>query len=440
MSRRHEDFDEFCDPENPRTIKYEDVVDAADRIRPYILKTPCFPSHHQKDFSIHIYYKCEFLQKSGSFKGRGASNTLQLLPLDKKKLGIVAASIGNEAWALCYHAFKLNIPTIIVMPNNVPLDKILKCHSLGAKVILQGSNLMESQRYARAIARDKGLTYINGRDHPHMLAGFGTVGLEILEQVPFVDAVIVPVGGGGLISAIARVIKHVKPTCLVYGVQVDNMPVFFKSLEIDDLLTVPMQSTMADAIAVTNAGVNGFHNARPLVDEMWQLLVNEDWVARSILHLMEMERFVVEGAGACPLAAIIGNLVPELKLKNVVCVLSGGNIDNLLLSRCLERGRAAEGRLVRFKVGTKDNTPAIAHLCKLLVNGGFNIIQHFHEHIWIDNEVYNVEIRVVCETRGLDHALELKRIIERNYPCTSVFETEPLNDKRTCPCYVRKIV
>ncbi|XP_037294107.1 L-threonine dehydratase catabolic TdcB isoform X1 [Manduca sexta] len=386
MSRRHEDFDEFCDPENPRTIKYEDVVDAADRIRPYILKTPCFPSHHQKDFSIHIYYKCEFLQKSGSFKGRGASNTLQLLPLDKKKLGIVAASIGNEAWALCYHAFKLNIPTIIVMPNNVPLDKILKCHSLGAKVILQGSNLMESQRYARAIARDKGLTYINGRDHPHMLAGFGTVGLEILEQVPFVDAVIVPVGGGGLISAIARVIKHVKPTCLVY------------------------------------------------------LLVNEDWVARSILHLMEMERFVVEGAGACPLAAIIGNLVPELKLKNVVCVLSGGNIDNLLLSRCLERGRAAEGRLVRFKVGTKDNTPAIAHLCKLLVNGGFNIIQHFHEHIWIDNEVYNVEIRVVCETRGLDHALELKRIIERNYPCTSVFETEPLNDKRTCPCYVRKIV
>ncbi|XP_059053325.1 L-threonine ammonia-lyase-like isoform X1 [Achroia grisella] len=329
----------------------------------------------------------------------------------------------------------MNVPVIVVMPNCVPIAKLQKYHNHGAKVMVQGGNLMEAQRYARAIARDKGLTYINGRDHPHILAGYGTIALEILDQMPYVDAIIVPVGSGGLAAAIATVIKHVKPRCLVYGVQTEAMPVFFKSLEDGSPVTVPGQSTLADSIAVPNAAVNALHNARPLLDKM--LLVNEEWIARAMLHLVEKERFVVEAAGACPLATIIGNLVPELKLKNVVCILSGGNVDNLLLVRCLDRGLAAEGRLVKFTVGIKNNPMENSQLLKLLANGGYNLVRLFRDNSWVEDDTYSIEVKLVCETRNLEHALELKRIIERAYPCTALFETEPFNDKRICPCYVR---
>ncbi|KAL0819572.1 hypothetical protein ABMA28_007663 [Loxostege sticticalis] len=438
MSRRNEDFDEYCDPENPRPIKYADVMDAANRLKPHILNAPCVPSNQQREFVMNLYYKCENLQKSGSFKERGSLNALQLLPLDKKKLGVVVASIGNDGAGLCCHASKMGIPVIVVMPSSTPISKLQKCLSLGAKVVVQGGNLMEAQRYARAIARDKGLTYINGRDHPHVLAGYGTLALEIVEQVPNVDAVLVPVGSGGLASAICAMIKAIKPACLVYGVQPEVMPTFFKSLENGDPVIIPVTQTLADAITTPNVGVNSFSNAQQLLDKM--LLVKEDWIARSILHLVEKERYVVEGAGACPLAAIIGNLVPELKLKNVVCILSGGNIDQITLTRCIERGLSAEGRLVKFGVGIQNTLAANTQLLKLLSNGGYNVVRQFRDNWWTEDETYHVEVKLVCETTGMDHALELKRIIERAYPCTSVFETEPFNDKRTCPCYVRKSI
>ncbi|XP_072929811.1 L-threonine ammonia-lyase-like [Epargyreus clarus] len=436
MSRRYEDFDEFCDPENPRTITYEDVTDALHRVRPFIPVTPCIPSHYQREFAMNLYYKLESVLKTGSFKERGALNVLELMALDKRKIGVVIASLGNQAVGICYYGAKLGVPVVVVMPTCVPINKLQRCHNLGAKVVVQGNNLVEAQRYARAIARDKGLTYINGRDHPHILAGYGTVALELLNQVPNVDAVIVPVGSGGLAAAVATVIKHMRPSCLVYGVESEKMPVFYKSLEKGDPVSIPIQASLADAISVSNVGVNSFHITQPLLDKM--LLVNEDWIARSILHLMEKERFIVEGAAACSLAAIIGELVPELKLKNVVCVLSGGNIDSILLARCMDRGLAAEGRLVKFKVGIRDTSAANAELLKLLANGGYNVIREFQDHVWVENEIYTVEMKLVCETRGLEHALELKRIIERAYPCTAAFETEPFNDKRTCPCYVRK--
>ncbi|RVE50059.1 hypothetical protein evm_005265 [Chilo suppressalis] len=438
MARRNEDFDEFCDPENPKTINQSDIQDAANRLKPYILKTPCVPSHYQRDFVMNLYYKLETVQTTGSFKDRGALNALQLLPLDKKKLGVVVASLGNEAAAICYHAAKMNVPVIVVMPHAVPLAKMQKCSSLGAKVVVQGTNLMESQIYARAIARDKGLTFINGRDHPHVLSGYGTLALEILDQVPNVDAVILPVGTGGLAAAVASVIKNHKPNCLVYGVQPESVPTFFKSLENNDPVVTLLQTTIADAIATPNVGVNSFENAHQLLDKM--LLVKEDWIARAILHLIEKERYVVEGAGACPLAAIIGNLVPELKINNVVCVLSGGNIDQITLGRCIDRGMAAEGRLVQFRVGINNSISASTQLLKLLANGGYNVVRQFRDKWWMEDESYNIEVKLVCETKGMEHALELKRIIERAYPGTSGFETKPFNDKRTCPCYVRKSI
>ncbi|XP_028033848.1 uncharacterized protein LOC114245774 [Bombyx mandarina] len=435
MSRRHEDFDEFCDPENPRPIKYDEVKDALERLSPFITKTPCMPSHHQREFTMKLYYKIESMQITGSFKERGSLNVLQLLPLDKKKIGVVIASIGNDAIGICHYGAKLGIPVVVVVPVTIPICKLQNCYSLGAKVILEGSNLTESQRFARSLAKDKGLTYINARDHPHILMGYGTLALEILEQIPLVEAVIVPVGSGGLIAAVAAVIKHIKPNCLVYGVQSENIPAFFKSLEMDKPIQVPMQDNMADAISVPNVGVNAFHTAKTLVDKM--LLVNQDWIARSILHLIEKERFVIEGAGACPLAAILGNLVPELKTKYVVAILSGGNIDYTSLIRSLQRGLSVIGRLVRFSVGVKDDPKAYSQLLSLIANGGYNVVHQFQDRIWVEGSDYTIEIKLVCETRNLEHALELKRIIERAYPYTSEFETEPFNDKRMCPCYGR---
>ncbi|CAH2045234.1 unnamed protein product, partial [Iphiclides podalirius] len=431
-----EDYDELCDPDNPRQIKYEEIVSAFNQSKAFINQTPCYHSQSSKDFGINIYHKLEFVLKTGSFKERGALNALQKLPLNKKKIGVVLASLGNQAMGLCYYGRILNIPVIVVMPKGVPIIKVQMCKNYGAKVIVEGNELPDSQKYARRIAREKGLTYINGRDHPDVLTGYGGVALEILEQVPNIDAVIVPVGTGGLLAAVATVIKHAKPDCLVYGVQSEMMPTFYESLENGSAVTKPMNNSLAEGIAMPYVGANSFHIAHQLIDKM--MLVAEDWIARAVLHLIEKERFVVEGAGACTMAAILSSLVPELKSKNVVCILSGGNIDAILLNRSIERGLAAEGRLVKFKVGIKAESAQMAQLLKLIADGGYNLVRQFMDRIWVEEEIHHVEVKIVCETRDLQHALQLKKMIEGAYPTTAFFETKPLNDKHICPCYIRK--
>ncbi|XP_013171038.1 PREDICTED: L-threonine ammonia-lyase-like [Papilio xuthus] len=435
-SRRYEDYDQFCDPENPKKINFEDIVEACEASRPFMPITPCYLSQTRNDFGINFYYKLETVHRTGSFKERGALNALQKLPRDKKKIGVVLASLGNQAIGLCHCARLLGIPVVVVMPDNVPLIKLQLCKNLGAKVIVEGNDLQEAQKHARFIARDKGLSYINGRDHPDVLTGYGGVALEIMEQVPNVDAVLVPVGTGGLIAAVATVIKHIKPSCLVYGAQSEVIPTFFESLEKGQPVTKPMQHSLADGIAMPYVGVNAFYNALPLVDRM--ILLKEDWIARSILYVVEKERFVIEGAAACAVAPILNSLVPELKTKTVVCILSGGNIDATLLNRSLERGLASLGRMIKFKVGIRADSAAMAELHKLLSEGGYNVIRQFMDHIWVEDEIHYVEVKIVCQSRDLQHAIQLKRMIEKAYPKTAIFETEPLNDKHMCPCYLKK--
>ncbi|XP_049877863.1 L-threonine ammonia-lyase-like [Pectinophora gossypiella] len=438
MTRRIEDFDEFCDPDNPKILKYEEVSEASALINPYIQRVSLLSSHSSKKFAINLHYKCENLQRTGSFKERGVINALLHLPLDKKKLGVVVASLGNEGISMSYYGAKFNIPVIIVIPTSVQINYTQRCHSYGAKVLVQGSNLAEAMRYARGIARDKGLTYINSRDHPHMLSGYGTLASEILQEMPSVDAIMVPIGTGGLAAAVSSVVKHLKPKCLVYGIQPETTPTFFKMLQHSDNepVLVVNKPTMADSTSVTQIGVNSFAMVQPYLDKM--LLVKEEWIARAMLHMFERQKMVVEGAAACPLAAILGSLVPELKMKNVVMVLTGGNVNNLLYSRCLERGLSAEGRLVKFTVGIQDNTPSQKQLLNLLASGGYDLIHQFQTHKWLDYDEYKLEMCLVCAAKHLEHALELKRIIDRAYPFNVVFETEPFNDKRTCPCYVYK--
>ncbi|XP_063367431.1 L-threonine ammonia-lyase-like [Cydia amplana] len=407
------EFDPMCDKENPHKISFEDVSAAAFRIQSGIIKTPCVKSHMSLEYGMDIYLKNDFLQHTGSFKERGARNALVLLPSEARQRGVISASLGNHSQALSYHANLLNIPATVVMPNVAPIMKIQKCRSFGANVVIHGHDMREAKHQAMVLAKERNLTYINGYDHPHIMAGQGTVGLEIVEQVPDVDAVLVPVGGGGLLAGTATAIKHLKPHVLIYGVESEKCASMTEALNNGQPENVHIRSTLADGLAVPTVGYNAYHTSKSLVDRVISL--PEDWIARAILLLVEQEKFVVEGGGAVGIAAIMAGLVPELAGKKVVCILSGGNIDTTILGRCLERGLAAESRLVKFKVTVSDRPGGIAELCKVISSTGVSIKDIMQERAWVCGDIFSVRVKVVCETRGPEHTDELRSLIARTY-------------------------
>lgn len=406
-------FDPMCDKEKPQKISFEDVSAAAFRIQSEIIKTPCVKSHMSTTFGMTIYLKNDFLQHTGSFKERGARNALLLLSKENKARGVISASLGNHSQALSYHAANLKVPTTVVMPNVAPIMKIEKCRSYGANVIIYGHDMKEAKFHAMNLAKERGLIYINGYDHPHIMAGQGTVGLEIVEQVPDVDAVLVPVGGGGLLAGVATAIKHLKPHVLIYGVETEKCPSMREAMNRDAPVSVMIRSTLADGLAVPTVGYNAYETVKDMVDKL--ITVNEDWIARAILRLIEQEKYVVEGGGAVGVAAIMAGLVPELEGKKVVCILSGGNIDTTILGRCLERGLAAEQRLVKFKVTVSDRPGGIAELCKLISSTGVSIKDIIQERAWVHGDIFSVRVKVVCETRGPEHLEELRGVIAQAY-------------------------
>lgn len=407
------EFDPMCDKEHPQKITFEDVSAASFRIQSGILKTPCVKSHMSMEYSMEIFLKADFLQHTGSFKERGARNALLLLSKEAKERGVISASLGNHAQGLSFHANELKIPAIVVMPNVAPIMKIQKCQSYGAEVIVHGDDMKEAKLHAMSLAKQKGLTYINGYDHPHIMSGQGTLGLEIIEQIPQVDAVLVPVGGGGLLAGVATAIKHLKPNVLIYGVESEKCPSMKHAMRNNEPTSVEIRSTLADGLAVPTVGYNAYATAKPLMNKL--ITVNEDWIARAILRLVELEKYVVEGGGAVGLAAIMAGLVPELIGKKVVCILSGGNIDTTILGRCLERGLAAEQRLVKFKVTVSDRPGGIAELCKLISKIGVSIKDIMQERAWVYGDIFSVRVKVVCETRGPEHTEELRATIADYY-------------------------
>uniref|UniRef100_A0A2H1WPX8 Serine racemase n=1 Tax=Spodoptera frugiperda TaxID=7108 RepID=A0A2H1WPX8_SPOFR len=262
------EYDPMCDKEKPQKISFEDVSAAAYRIQSQIVKTPCVKSHMSNAFGMDIYLKNDFLQHTGSFKERGARNALLLLSKENKTRGVISASLGNHSQALSYHANNLNIPATVVMPNVAPIMKIEKCRSYGANVIIHGHDMKEAKYHAMTLAKEKSLIYINGYDHPHIMAGQGTVGLEIIEQVPDVDAVIVPVGGGGLLAGVATAIKHLKPHVLIYGAETEKCPSMENAIKHDEPVSVEIRSTLADGLAVPTVGYNAFATVKDCVDRM----------------------------------------------------------------------------------------------------------------------------------------------------------------------------
>ncbi|XP_076440664.1 L-threonine ammonia-lyase-like isoform X2 [Babylonia areolata] len=405
--------DEFCDPENPVAIHFRDVSAAAYKIKDGVQQTPCSLSMMSKTYGMDIYFKKEFLHFTGSFKERGARYTLLQLTKEQQRKGVIAASAGNHALALSYHGQSLGIPVTVVMPIIAPLMKVESCRHHQATVIIKGNDIGESKKYALRIAKKQGLTYINGYDHPNILAGQGTMGLEILSQVPDMDACIIPVGGGGLIAGVALAIKSLKPSVQIYGVESEKCASFSASLQAGHPMYTKSQSTLADGLAVPLVGVNAFETAKNLIDKM--VIVKEENIAMSILRLIEQEKAVVEGAGATGLAAIIEGLVPELKGKKVVVVLCGGNIDTTALGRVLERGLAAEGRLVRFVVTVSDRPGGIAELTRMIADLGISIKDILHERAWLKSDVFSVQVKCVVETRDMEHSRQLEGKLREMY-------------------------
>ena len=373
------------------SVTFRDLQEAAGRIAGHVVQSPCPQSIPLSEATgMNIFCKLEYSQ----------------LAPEQKKHGVIAASAGNHALGLACHAHLLGIPATVVMPKFAPLMKVANCRRLGANVILHGADLGEARTRADEIAAEKNLTYINGYDHPAIIAGQGTLGLEIAQQVPDMDAVIVPVGGAGLIAGVALALKTLKPKVQIIGVEPERAASLTAAMREGRPVRIEMKPTLADGLAVAKVGENAFQIARDLVDKI--VLVGEHEIALAILRLLELEKAVVEGGGAAPLAACLAGLVPELKGKNVVLPLSGGNIDTPILGRVLERGLASDGRLYRFTATISDRPGGLARFAGLLADEGASILEITHDRAFASDDITTVSVHCIVETRDVAHIAALR--------------------------------
>jgi len=325
-----------------------------------------------------------------------------LLTLDEasKARGVIAASAGNHALALAYHGASLGIAVTVVMPTIAPITKVQNCKELGATVVVEGAHIGEARERAFAMGIAGGQTYINGFDHPAIIAGAGSMGIECAEQVPNMDACIIPVGGGGLIAGAGTALKALLGSRVrLIGAEPVNCPSLTGALAAGRPVTVPAHPTLADGLMVPRVGTNAFALATRCVDKV--VLVGEREIALAMLRLLECEKIVVEGGGACGLGALLAEnspLAAELRGKRVVLPLCGGNVDTPVLGRVLERALAADARLVRFEALVSDRPGGVAALTRVLADCGVSIKDIFHERAWVSSDTWSVRVKVIVET------------------------------------------
>jgi threonine dehydratase len=387
------------------------VLEAAERIRDGIVATPCTRTRAFADIAPGaLYLKFENLQRTGSFKDRGSLNRLSRLSPEERARGVVTASAGNHAQGLAYHGGRLGIPVTVVMPLNAPLNKVSNTRGYGATVVLSGTILDESAEVAAQIAEDRKLVTVPAFDDPDIIAGQGTIGLEILEQVPDVDTLLVPVGGGGLISGICIAIKEVRPEVRVIGIEADAAPSAKASREAGRVVRIAHSDTLADGIATKRIGDLTFPIIERYVDEL--VSVGEDEIAAAILLLLEREKTVAEGAGAVPIAALLSGVLSVEPGSIVVAVLSGGNIDINMISRIIDRGLVFDGRAARLTVKVRDRPGSLAELTRTVADMGANVLETYHRRAYADISLGDVEIVIQMETRGREHVEEIIRALE----------------------------
>ena len=360
-----------------------------------------------------VYLKPENLQITGSFKVRGSAFKISQLSDEEKAKGVIACSAGNHAQGVALAATKQNIKSLICLPSGAPISKVEATKGYGAEVCLVQGVYDDAYKKALELKEEYGYAFIHPFDDEDVIAGQGTIGLEILDELDDIDAVVVPIGGGGLISGVAFAIKSLRPSVKVYGVQAAGAASMFNSVRHGKIETLKGVSTFADGIAVKSPGENTFYYCNNYVDEI--VTVNEDEISTAILTMMEQQKTIAEGAGAVSVAAVLANKLP-LKGKKVVCVVSGGNIDVTILSRVIERGLLNSGRTSQLCVELSDRPGQLYEVSGIIADCGGNVISVHHERASETKDINGCYLRIVIETRNFEHIEQIKnRLTETGF-------------------------
>jgi threonine dehydratase len=392
----------------------EQIQLAQKRLKGIVPSSPLILSRSLSQLlGAEIFLKLENLQETGSFKVRGAYNRLLQLGPEEREKGVIAASAGNHAQGVAWSAKKLGIGATIVMPEEVSIKKLMAVKEYGMQIILHGANYDEAHAHAVALSRETGKIVIPAFDDPHVIAGQGTIGLEISNLLEKNTAVVVPVGGGGLISGIAITAKSLCPDVRIIGVQATGCPSAIQSLDEDRPIAVEVRPTLADGIAIKKPGDLTFPILQRYVDEMTG--VGEEGIAGAIMNLLDKVNLVVEGAGAVPLGAFMDNKV-STRAKRYVLVISGGNIETSMIDRILQKGSVKMGRLIRIEVNLLDVPGALWSLLGIIASEKANILHIFHDRLALDNPLEVSRVKLNLETRGHEHARDvLDRLREEGY-------------------------
>jgi threonine dehydratase len=386
-------------------ITVADVEAARARISGSIFESPCaYSETFSKLTSAKVFFKLENLQMTGSFKERGALNKILTLSEGERARGVIAASAGNHAQGVSYHATRQGLRAEICMPLTTPLIKVSATRGYGAEVILHGANYDEAYEEAQRRRAERDLTFIHPFDDDAVIAGQGTIGLELIEQNPYLEAVVVPIGGGGLIGGIACALKETNPRIKVFGVQTARLPSMQRALAAGQPVSMPPATTIADGIAVRRAGERTLPLVQKYVDDI--VTVDEEEIANAILLLLEREKTVAEGAGAAAAAALVHKklALPGKKTALLVC---GGNIDVTFLARIIERGLVKDGRLVRLRLHVPDHPGALHRLTGIVAKHRANVIEITHDRAYFGVSLGDTIVDITLETRGPAHIDEL---------------------------------
>lgn len=391
-------------------LSLETIYHAKYVLKDIIRQTDLIPAPKIKS-GVNVYLKTENLQHTGSFKIRGASYKISQLSEEEKRHGVIACSAGNHAQGVALAAQKCNIPAVICLPEGAPISKVEATRAYGAEVVLVPGVYDDAYAKAISLRDEKGYTFIHPFNDELVIAGQGTIGLEILDQLDNVDAVVVPIGGGGLISGVAYAIKTLRPDVKVYGVQSAGAPSMLNSLEHEQITCLEHVQTIADGIKVKEPGDHTFDLCRQYVDQI--VTVTDDEVAGAILKLIETQKLITEGAGAVSVAAVMYDKIP-VEGKNVVCILSGGNIDVTILSKVIERGLLKAGRSDTLAIQLEDRPGQLAKVSKLLASLNANVVSVFYDKASEGSSITDCVLRINIETRDADHIREVHQALAEN--------------------------
>ncbi|HXT49915.1 MAG TPA: threonine ammonia-lyase [Thermoanaerobaculia bacterium] len=387
-----------------------EILAARERIADTLLVTPCVPARQlSQELGAEVRIKCESLQRTGSFKPRGALNRMLQLPAEARQRGVVCASAGNHAQAVAFAAARLGAPALIVMPETTPLVKVSATRQWGAEVVLHGAGFDDATERAQGLQRERGLTYVHAFDDEQVIAGQGTVGLELLEQFPELDTVVVPIGGGGLISGIAMAIKATRPQVRIYGVQTEACLSMERSFKTGSLVADKPSPSIAEGITVKTPGGITVELVRKLVDDV--VLVSEAGIEGGIYRLLETNKLLAEGAGAAALTALLERRLPDLAGRHVAVILSGGNIDLNILSRIVERALARHHRLTRLRLTIGDRPGSLAAALGIVAQSGASVLHIEHNRFFTDASFWETEIELTLETRDSQQVAELREAL-----------------------------